>query len=89
MTTKKPEVKKVDKFKTNPVAKKIKSANIKWEEQVIEALETAEQVKSWNKYGYAPTSYVTVAIMSILLGFMAGVLTVQYSMDEVIKVCSV
>lgn len=51
---------------------------------VDEALENAEQIKSWNKYGSTDFSYVYVFMAGIILGLAIACIVVTPSIIEAI-----
>lgn len=72
------------KFEMNKFAKKIKEENCK-----REALETAEQVKSWNKHdveGYEINPYL-LCIISALLGMVVAIISMHSTVMSVLEAC--
>lgn len=52
---------------------------------VDEALENAEQIKSWNKFGSTDFSYVYVFMAGIVLGLAVACIVVTPSIIDAIK----
>lgn len=78
------------KFKTNPVAKKIKQENIVRSEQAKQALESAEQVKEWSKYDVQETpSSIALAVSGFFVGVLIGlVITATMGTPSIIQACN-
>lgn len=78
------------KFKTNPVAKKIKQENIIRSEQAKQALENAAQVKEWNKYDVQDTpSPIALAVSGFFVGMFIGiVITATMGTPSIIQACN-
>ena len=60
-----------DKFKTSPFAKKYKEELSKYEEykEKLEALESANQVKSWKRGAISETVNLTYIFLGVIIGF--------------------
>ena len=78
------------KFKTNPVAKKIKQENIVRSEQAKQALENAAQVKGWSKYDVQETpSSIALAVSGFFVGVLIGlVITATMGTPSIIQACN-
>ena len=69
--TKEKEIASISKFKSNPFAKKYKEELSKYEEykEKLEALESANQVKSWKRGPISETVNLTYIFLAFIIGF--------------------
>lgn len=74
------------KFKTNPVAKKIKQENVIRSEKAKQALENAAQVKEWSKYDVQETpSSIALVFAGLFLGVVVAMILATPS---IIQACN-
>lgn len=74
------------KFKTNPVAKKIKQENVIRSEKAKQALENAAQVKGWSKYDVQETpSSIALVFAGLFLGVVVAMILATPS---IIQACN-